>query len=163
MVELTSALQMPYWKGLVKQFSNTYDIYLSILHGINMRVCTLLKQDTPDWRMLNVCSPCLYTLENEPHLKHTLLTTLDGNQSLKLVDSAFCAGTLLADSRCTRSDFWIPPDEVDYFKDEVGQAKARLPVSADGAWPGKITRKLLRHRTPRTCNNHLVGTRMSRE
>ncbi len=83
----------------------------------------MLKQDTPDWRMRNACAACLYTLENEPQLKHSLLATMDGNQSLKLVDSAFRAGTPLLDSRHARTDFWITPTEVDHFKDEVGQAK----------------------------------------
>ncbi len=116
-------MQVPYWKGLVEQFSNTYDVYLSILHGIETRVRALLKQDTPEWRMKNACAPCLYVLENELPLKHSLLVTMDGNQSLKLVDTAFRAGTPLADSRHARSDFWIPPEEVDRFKDEVGQAR----------------------------------------
>ncbi|KAI0684967.1 hypothetical protein C8T65DRAFT_712851 [Cerioporus squamosus] len=123
--------KVPYWKGLVEQFSSTYDIYLSILHGIETRVRTVLKQDTPDWRMKSACAPCLYTLEDEPRLKYSLLTTMDGNQSLKLVDSAFRAGTPLADSRQARSDYWIPPDEVDRFKDEVGQAKAASSGDVD--------------------------------
>ncbi|TFK80109.1 hypothetical protein K466DRAFT_605604 [Polyporus arcularius HHB13444] len=115
--------KIPYWKGLVQEFSHSFDVYLSILDGIDRRVRTLLKQDTPAWRMRNACAPCLYVLEGEARLQYSILTTVDGNQSLKLVDSAFRAGTPLADFRQARTDFWIPPAEVDRFKDEVGQAK----------------------------------------
>ncbi|RDX44104.1 hypothetical protein OH76DRAFT_1458094 [Lentinus brumalis] len=115
--------KVPYWKGFVEQFSHTYDVYLSILHGIDTRVRTVLQQDSADWRMQNACAPCLYTLEGEHRLQHSLLVTMDGNQSLKLVDSAFRAGTPLADPRRARTDFWIPPEVVDQFKDEVGKAK----------------------------------------
>ncbi|RPD52686.1 hypothetical protein L226DRAFT_576759 [Lentinus tigrinus ALCF2SS1-7] len=88
--------RVPYWKGLVEQFSHTYDVYLELLRRIDMRVRAALKQDTPGWRMHNACAPCLYTLDNEPRLKHSLLVTMDGNQSLKLVDSIFRSGTPLA-------------------------------------------------------------------
>ncbi|RPD53405.1 hypothetical protein L226DRAFT_548449 [Lentinus tigrinus ALCF2SS1-7] len=115
--------RVPYWKGLVAQFSNTYDIYLDILDRIDNRVRAVLKQDTPEWWMCNACAPCLYTLENESKLSRSMLVTMDGNQSLKLVDSAFRSGTPLLDSRQARTDYWIPTAEVDRFKDEVGQAK----------------------------------------
>ena len=73
--------------------------------------------------MLNACAPCLYALEGEPKLKFSLLATMDGNQSLKLVDGQFRGGTLRMDSRQARSDFFISPAEVDRFKDEVQQSK----------------------------------------
>ncbi|TFK79062.1 hypothetical protein K466DRAFT_606431 [Polyporus arcularius HHB13444] len=128
--------RVPYWKGLVEQFSNTYDVYLNILHRIDSRVRTVLKQDTPDWRMRNACAPCLYVLEDERKLRHSLLATMDGNQSLKLVDSVFRAGTPLQDSRQARTDFWIPTEEVDRFKDEVGHAKrAAASTTQRAEWP----------------------------
>ncbi|RDX39811.1 hypothetical protein OH76DRAFT_1424081, partial [Lentinus brumalis] len=106
--------RVPYWKSLVEQFSNTYDVYLSILHGIDTRVRTVLKQDTPDW------------------------LTMDGNQSLKLVDSAFRNGTALLDSRCARTDFWLTPEQVDHFKDEVGQAKKAAAEQGNAGPAGDV-------------------------
>lgn len=95
----------------MEQFSNTYDVYLSILDRIDRQVRDVLKQNTEEWRMRNACAPCLYVLENEPKLPHSLLATMDGNQSLKLVDSTFRAGTPLQDSRQARTDFWISVTE----------------------------------------------------
>lgn len=70
--------------------------------------------------MLNACTPCLYKLSNEPTLKYSLLVTMDGNQSLKLVDETFRHGSLREDGRAARTDIWLSRAEVDRFKDEVG-------------------------------------------
>lgn len=48
-----------------------------------------------------------------------MLVTMDGNQSLKLVDDSFRAGTPLRDDRLGRSEYWLTPTEVDRWKDEV--------------------------------------------
>ena len=73
--------------------------------------------------MLNACAPCLYKLENEPALEHSLLVTLDGNQSLKLVDTKFRGGTPRIDSRRVPPDLFIPEHLVDVYKDEVNNGK----------------------------------------
>lgn len=52
-----------------------------------------------------------------------MLVAADGNQSLKLVDSAFRAGDLRPDDRSIISRRWLSPDEVNVFKDEVRNAK----------------------------------------
>lgn len=69
--------------------------------------------------MLNVCPPCLYALDSEDPLDYTLLATMDGNSSLKLVDDSFRSGHARPDSRTCRTNLFIPPSEVDQFKDEV--------------------------------------------
>ena len=51
---------------------------------------------------------------------------MDGNLSLKLVDSTFRAGVERIDERAARCDFWITPEQVDKFKDEVGSAKIHI-------------------------------------
>ena len=66
-----------------------------------------------------MCPPCLYKVEGEPSLKFNLLAAMDGNNSLKLVDSTFCAGSVHTDSRSSTSWCWMSPEEVDRFKDEV--------------------------------------------
>lgn len=71
------------------------------------------------WSIRNICPPCLYKTENESPLKYQFLASIDGNNSLKLVDSTFRAGTARTDSRSSSSPRWITPDDVDTFKDEV--------------------------------------------
>lgn len=71
------------------------------------------------WNSKNVCPPCLYEVEDEPKLRFWFLAAMDGNNSLKLVDSVFRSGSVRKDSRSTTSHRWISPEEVDIFKDEV--------------------------------------------
>ncbi|OBZ66016.1 hypothetical protein A0H81_14010 [Grifola frondosa] len=116
---------VPYTCTLVDQFSIAFDVYLEILHGVDVRVDAALHRDTPNYKMLNACPPCHYALQNEHPLKYQFLATMDGNQSLKLVDDMFRSGTPRQDDRVGRSDVWLLPERVDRFKDEVKDAKAR--------------------------------------
>lgn len=72
--------------------------------------------------MENVCPPCLYKIEGETPLKYSLLATMDGNNSLKLVDATFRAGTSRKDDRILSSPRWLTPEQVDVFKDEVAKS-----------------------------------------
>ncbi|PIL35238.1 hypothetical protein GSI_03028 [Ganoderma sinense ZZ0214-1] len=121
---------IPYQRTLVDQFSIAYDQYLDILAGIDSRVRKVLRQDGENSRMLNACAPCLYKLEDEPKLKFSLLVSMDGNQSLKLVDSKFRGGTPRIDSRRVPTDLFIPAEVVDTYKDEVNNAK-RAPAAGE--------------------------------
>lgn len=67
----------------------------------------------------SICPPCLYTTDMEPLLKFRFLATMDGNNSLKLVDPLFRSGTTRMDNRDCESSRWMSPAEVDAFKDEV--------------------------------------------
>ncbi|KAJ6608426.1 hypothetical protein B0H10DRAFT_2166582 [Mycena sp. CBHHK59/15] len=62
---------------------------------------------TGSWEMDNICGPCLYKTVGERPLKFSFLATMDGNNSLKLVDSTFRSGTTQADDRTSRSFRWI--------------------------------------------------------
>jgi len=46
---------------------------------------------------------------------------MDGNNSLKLVDSTFHSGSERFDNRESSSKRWISPEDVDVFKDEVNK------------------------------------------
>ncbi|KAJ7291871.1 hypothetical protein C8J57DRAFT_1492338 [Mycena rebaudengoi] len=89
---------------LKEQLSDGYDAYLAILRG-------------------TVCPPCLYKTVGEPQLKHSFLATMDGNNSLKLVDATFRAGTPRSDDRKSTSFRWLSSQQVDAFKDEVENSK----------------------------------------
>lgn len=70
---------------------------------------------------MHVCAPCLYKVDDEPVMKFSFLAAMDGNNSLKLVDSTFHSGTPRTDTRTSESTRWISPEEVDRFRDEVGK------------------------------------------
>ena len=110
--------QLPHQSYLADQLSNAYDCYLEILRSVDQAVVHALGR-TDSWETQNVCPPCLYKVENEPPLKFNFLAAMDGNNSLKLIDSAFRAGSVRTDTRSSASRRWISPEEVDTFKDEV--------------------------------------------
>lgn len=74
------------------QFSAAFDVYLEILHRIDTRVNIIMKRDTPEYRLRHVCPPCMYKLSDEAKLKIAFLGSMDGNNSLKLVDSSVRCG-----------------------------------------------------------------------
>ena len=51
---------------------------------------------------------------------------MDGNNSLKLVDSTYCAGTVQINSQRMELLHWIKPEAIDLFKDKVGKVKSFL-------------------------------------
>ena len=119
--------QVPHSPYLADQLSNAYDCYLAIIRETDRRISIELGREDRKWAIKNVCAPCLYKTEDEPKLKFEFLGAMDGNNSLKLVDSTYCAGTVRTDSRRTESPRWIKPEDVDLFKDEVGKVKFFLP------------------------------------
>lgn len=71
------------------------------------------------WKAKNICPPCFYKLTNEARLKFSWLGCMDGNNSLKLIDSTFRAGLPRFDNQKSDSFCWLTTAEVDVFKDEV--------------------------------------------
>ncbi|KAJ7924811.1 hypothetical protein B0H13DRAFT_1506367, partial [Mycena leptocephala] len=59
------------------------------------------------WRAKNICLPCSYKLNNEARLKFFWLGCMDGNNSLKLIDSTFRAGLPRFDNRKSDSFRWL--------------------------------------------------------
>ena len=111
--------KIPFKPHLSLQFRIAYDVYLDILYGVDDLVNAALGRNSPQWRMRNACAPCLYTVEGEEMLRPALLATMDGNQSLKLIDDTYRSGTVRSDPRTARTDMWLSPEEVDRWKDEV--------------------------------------------
>lgn len=110
---------MPHNLYLTDQFSNSYDCFLEICRTLDSQVQVVLQRDPKTWYMQNVCLPCLYKTISELYLKFSFLAAMDGNNSLKLFDSLFRAGTQWANDRVSRLPRWITMEEVDQFKDEV--------------------------------------------
>ncbi|KAJ7120518.1 hypothetical protein C8R43DRAFT_959950 [Mycena crocata] len=59
-------------------------IYLDIRRRVDERVMKSLGRDS-SWRMKHACPACMYKLEGEDKLLFEMLTTMDGNDSLKRV------------------------------------------------------------------------------
>jgi hypothetical protein len=95
------------------------------MRRVDTRASLALARDSA-WFIHNVCAPCLYKLKNEPPLKFSFLGSMDGNNSLKLVDATFRTGSLRADNRASTSFRWLTSDQVDVFKDEVADAQKVL-------------------------------------
>ncbi|KAI0702844.1 hypothetical protein BC835DRAFT_1263373 [Cytidiella melzeri] len=112
------------------QFSGSFDVYLEILHRVDTHVNVRLRRDSSEWRLRHACPPCMYTLENEPALALSLLCSMDGNSSLKLVDSSVRYGSPRQDERTHRiKDLFLSPEAVNKFKDEVvSSASSKVPV-----------------------------------
>ena len=110
---------------LAEQLSSVYDCYLEIIRAVDARVQQALGRDQK-WKSLNVCPPCMYKLEDEPPMKFSMLATMDGNNSLKLVDNTFKSGLSRIDDRMSTSSRWITPEDVDRFKDEVGNSLKKV-------------------------------------
>ncbi|KAJ7239447.1 hypothetical protein C8J57DRAFT_1528105 [Mycena rebaudengoi] len=117
---------VPHRSTLAEQLSTVYDAFLEVLWQVDSRVHTALGHDAT-WFTKNICPPCLYKTENEDQLKFSFLSAMDGNNSLKLFDSALHSGDVRPDDRILTSFRWLTPAQVDVFKDEVmnSQKKAR--------------------------------------
>ncbi|KAJ7309165.1 hypothetical protein DFH08DRAFT_823593 [Mycena albidolilacea] len=69
---------------LCQQFSIAYDLYLDVRRRTDERVMLLLGRDSK-WRLKHACPTCMYKLKGEDKLIFDMLTTMDGNDSLKRV------------------------------------------------------------------------------
>ncbi|KAJ6609004.1 hypothetical protein B0H10DRAFT_2166451 [Mycena sp. CBHHK59/15] len=135
---LTNLAHVPQRHGLAEQLSTAYDTYLEIMRRVDVSVQRAMGRDA-GWYMQNVCAPCLYKTRNETPLKFSWLGCMDGNNSLKLVDSTFHTGTVRLDSRSAASSRWLSPEQVDIFKDEVAEASAPSPHEAPDDPPDEET------------------------
>ena len=59
-------------------------------------------------------------------MKCSMLAAMDGNNSLKLVDSTFHSGTSHTDDHISMSSRWISPEDVDQFKDKVSMSHQKV-------------------------------------
>ncbi|KAI0652680.1 hypothetical protein C8Q79DRAFT_997654 [Trametes meyenii] len=114
---------LPYQRRYRTALSDCFDIYLSILLGIEKRVDAALKCDSPDWRVMHSCPACCYKVEGKTPLKFDRLLCMDGNNSLKRV--AKFGDREVSDMReFTASDYFLLNTFVDRFKNEVQETEA---------------------------------------
>jgi Kyakuja-Dileera-Zisupton transposase len=99
------------------------------MREVDRRVDMAMGRDPHEWRLRNICAPCLYKTDNETPLEFSVLACMDGNNSLKLVDSTFKSGTPRSDDRTSTSARWVTPDQVNRFKDEVLNSRSTIVSS----------------------------------
>ncbi|KAH9483797.1 hypothetical protein JR316_0003274 [Psilocybe cubensis] len=112
--------QLPCQHNLSDHLSSAYDCYLEI----DRHICEWQRNAlgrSPRWECKHVCAPCLYKTQDKAPLKYSMLAAMDGNNSLKIVDTLFCSETVRADDRVSTSWKWLTPEEADVFKDEVNK------------------------------------------
>lgn len=114
---LNDVCQMPRQTNLAEQFHCSYDCYLEILSAVEEQVQTYLNRSPSMWMKTGLCPPCMYKVIDEPSLKFSMLAAMDGNNSLKLIDSSFRTGKPRTDERTSPSPRWITPVDVDKFQD----------------------------------------------
>ncbi|KAJ3558766.1 hypothetical protein NP233_g11436 [Leucocoprinus birnbaumii] len=129
-----------YRPHLAKQFTIAYDVFLQLHHDARRKVLKVIGRDTHLWRLKNVCSACTYKLEDEAKLKFSILTTMDGNDSLKRIlrksveelGDGNTATTIneIDDSRQVVGDYYLTRDAVNHWArtDENGEEDLRLAV-----------------------------------
>ncbi|KAJ7767585.1 hypothetical protein B0H14DRAFT_2402739 [Mycena olivaceomarginata] len=101
---------------LAEQLTTAYDAYLEIIRQVDARVHGAMGRDM-GWYIRNVYAPCLYKVNNEAPFKFSLLRCMDGNNSLKLVDTTFCTRSVRCDDHLLTSFRWLT-SQVNVFKDE---------------------------------------------
>ncbi|KAG7090311.1 hypothetical protein E1B28_011909 [Marasmius oreades] len=86
-----------------------------------------------------MCAPCTYKLKDEPTLLPSMLIAMDGNNSLKMVDTDYKSGKLRIDTRTLLDYHWIEDEQINEFKDEVAknqaQAKSKKTTSLTNNQP----------------------------
>ncbi|KAI0323535.1 hypothetical protein GY45DRAFT_1341373, partial [Cubamyces sp. BRFM 1775] len=88
-----------------------------------------LRHNEVNWRIRNACPPCNLQLKNKEPMKPERLLALDGNNSAKRVASAG-----REDPRVFSSDYFLPRQVVDRYKDKVkrkAHSKKPLKQQAD--------------------------------
>ncbi|KAJ7794775.1 hypothetical protein B0H14DRAFT_2392274 [Mycena olivaceomarginata] len=75
---------VPYRPYLCQQFSIAYDLYLDLRRRTDERVMRALGRDST-WCLKHACPACTYKLEGEDTFIFDMLSTMDGNDSLKRV------------------------------------------------------------------------------
>ncbi|KAG6379623.1 hypothetical protein JVT61DRAFT_10136 [Boletus reticuloceps] len=120
MVKTLCALHnITYTHHLRVQFSVAFDVYLDILRRIRCALDQALGRVGLQWKLRGACPCCAFSQPDEPVLIPARLHSMDGNQSAKRLD-----GSGYTDPRAFASDYFVPVDQVERFKDDV-KSKAR--------------------------------------
>ncbi|KAJ8092602.1 hypothetical protein PM082_006927 [Marasmius tenuissimus] len=114
---------IPFQHYLCVQFSNSFDALISVKNMIRTKVKQFLRRDQPNWRSLNACPACQYSVEGEKSLEIEFMGAMDGNESLKRVERQEAAGENgkpgqlkeREDLREGGKEYFLSREEVDWW------------------------------------------------
>ncbi|KAJ7575837.1 hypothetical protein C8J56DRAFT_1007569 [Mycena floridula] len=129
---------IPYQRSIRKIMADTFDIYLSLLCMLGARISAALGHDDPDYRAKNSCPACTYKLKDEPSLPFQRIWVVDGNNSLKQM-KVHGGRRAAADLRKFNSDYFLSPEYVDQFANEVKSRSAPSDETSDDEPDGEAT------------------------
>ncbi|KAJ7599684.1 hypothetical protein C8J56DRAFT_767478 [Mycena floridula] len=121
---------IPYQRSIRKIMADTFDVYLSLLRMLGARISAALGHDGPDYRAKNSCPACTYKLKDEPSLPFQRMWVVDGNNSLKQM-KVHGGRQAAADLRKFNSDYFLSPEYVDQFANEVKSRSAPSDETSD--------------------------------
>ncbi|KAJ7472491.1 hypothetical protein FB451DRAFT_1339449 [Mycena latifolia] len=114
-------------------FSIAYNLYLDLRRRTDERVMHALDRDS-FWRLKHACPACMYKLEGEDALIFSILTTMDGNDSLKrdeADDPMLAKSRERVDNRDAGDGYYISREKVDkWAKSRLGE---QLPMQSGNA------------------------------
>ncbi|EIW74685.1 hypothetical protein CONPUDRAFT_159976 [Coniophora puteana RWD-64-598 SS2] len=112
--------QWPYHRAYRIALSEAFDMYLSIVRTVDLRVADALGRGDPVWRAKNCCPVCSYELEDEPDLRYRRMLVFDGNNSLSRM--APVGSRSVADQCIYHSSYFLEPEYVDRFANIAGSS-----------------------------------------
>ncbi|KAK0235419.1 hypothetical protein EDD85DRAFT_922540 [Armillaria nabsnona] len=114
--------------GLREQFSICYDVFITILNNVELRVMKELGRLDPDWQLKNCCATCTFELEGEEELEfciQAMPTSAEGDRISSERD----------DLRDGGGEYILQRVEVDcWSKEAIGDVDV---VNAENASPCK--------------------------
>ncbi|KAI0059807.1 hypothetical protein BV25DRAFT_1808428 [Artomyces pyxidatus] len=120
MKAICAHLSIKYMATLQDQFSRAFDAYFDLLQRLQARTDAVLGRDGDGWRLIYGCPCCGFQQANEPPLVPARLHAMDGCSSHKRL-----RGVGFSDTREFKSNYFLTPEQVDKFADEVKARPAR--------------------------------------
>ncbi|KAI0060325.1 hypothetical protein BV25DRAFT_1783310, partial [Artomyces pyxidatus] len=114
-----------YYAALQDKFSRTFDVYLDILERLQSRTDAALGRDGGAWRIAHGCPCCGFKVRHEPEIVPARLHAMDGCSSQKRL-----RGVGHTDQREFSSKYFIPPEQVNQFANEV-KSRRKQATSPD--------------------------------
>ncbi|KAI0039816.1 hypothetical protein FA95DRAFT_1503682 [Auriscalpium vulgare] len=113
-----------YYPKLQEKLAAAFDVYVDLKERLQKKTDVALNRVGDNWRALNGCPCCGFKQHNEPMLVPARLHAMDGNNSQKRLQ-----GVGHTDEREFFSDYFIPPEQVDTFADEVKGTRRTAPAT----------------------------------
>ncbi|KAI0038768.1 hypothetical protein FA95DRAFT_1449808, partial [Auriscalpium vulgare] len=123
MKAVCSTISTSYYPALQERFSQAFDAYIELQRRLRKRADQALGRDSEHWRLKNSCPCCSFKQPGEPTLTPARLHAMDGCSSHKRLK-----GVGHTDERSFDSSYFLSPEQVDVFKDEVKPRSRRTTV-----------------------------------